>query len=139
MSLKNLDFVQKYLRSSINGSKEHKIDIINQLNEKYKNKHELQNTKNAIKYIKKAKATGLPYHTIHRGGSIDLLKLYLDAPSSGLGLILLKTKLMNIRRYSHLSPNKPGRSPNKSNNSSSSTTPISIPKKRKPVKKNLFK
>jgi len=35
MFLKNLNFVQKYLRSSSNGSKEYKHDLINQLNEKY--------------------------------------------------------------------------------------------------------
>ena len=77
MSLKNLDFIKKYLRTSTNVTKEYKHDLINQLNEKYKNKHELQNTKNVIKYIKKAKATGLPYHTKRMDGSIDLLKLYL--------------------------------------------------------------
>ena len=122
MSIKNLDFVQKYLRSSSNGSKEYKHDLINQLNEKYKNKHELQNTKNAIKYIKKAKATGLPYHTIHRSGSIDLLKLYLGASSSGF-----------MGKYSI--PNKP-KSPIKQNTSSSSA-PIPIPKRKKTVRRKL--
>lgn len=133
MSLKNLDFVQKYLRSSSNGSKEYKHDLINQLNEKYKNKHELQNTKNAIKYIKKAKAIGLPYHTIHRGGSIDLLKLYLGSSSSRLGLIIIKTKLMNMGKYSL--PNKT-KSPIKPNTSSSSA-PIPIPKRKKTVRRKL--
>ena len=133
MFLKNLDFVQKYLRSSSNGSKEYKHDLINQLNEKYKNKHELQNTKNAIKYIKKAKATGLPYHTIHRGGSIDLLKLYLGTSSSGLGLIMIKTRLMNMGKYSI--SNKP-KSPFKPNTSSSSA-PIPIPKRKKTVRRKL--
>lgn len=137
MSLKNLDFVQKYLRSSSNGSKEYKHDLINQLNEKYKNKHELQNTKNAIKYIKKAKAIGLPYHTIHRGGSIDLLKLYLGSSSSRLGLIIIKTRLMNMGKYSYNSPipNKT-KSPIKPNTSSSSA-PIPIPKRKKTRRRKL--
>ena len=104
MFLKNLDFVQKYLRSSSNGSKEYKHDLINQLNEKY------------IKYIKKAKATGLPYHTIHRSGSIDLLKLYLGASSSGF-----------MGKYSI--PIK--------QNTSSSSAPIPIPKRKKTVRRKL--
>jgi len=111
MFLKNLDFVQKYLRSSSNGSKEYKHDLINQLNEKY------------IKYIKKAKATGLPYHTIHRSGSIDLLKLYLGASSSGF-----------MGKYSI--PNKP-KSPFKPNTSSSSSAPIPIPKRKKTMRRKL--
>ena len=134
MSLKNLDFVKKYLRSSSNGSKEYKHDLINQLNENYKNKHELQNTKNAIKYIKKAKATGLPYHTIHRGGSIDLLNLYLATSSSRLGLIMIKTRLMDMGKYSK-SPDKP-KSPIKPNTSSSSA-PIPIPKRKKTSMRKL--
>ena len=121
MFLKNLNFVQKYLRSSSNGSKEYKHDLINQLNEKY------------IKYIKKAKATGLPYHTIHRSGSIDLLKLYLGTSSSGLGLIMIKTRLMNMGKYSI--SNKP-KSPIKPNTSSSSA-PIPIPKRKKTVRRKL--
>ena len=128
MSLKNLDFIKKYLRTSTNVTKEYKHDLINQLNEKYKNKHELQNTKNVIKYIKKAKATGLPYHTKHMDGSIDLLKLYLGTSSSNLGFIMVKTRLMNIGRYSQLSSNKP-------NNSSS--VPIPIPKRKRGVKRKL--
>jgi hypothetical protein len=128
MSLKNLDFIKKYLRTSTNVTKEYKHDLINQLNEKYKNKHELQNTKNVIKYIKKAKATGLPYHTKRMDGSIDLLKLYLGTSSSNLGFIMVKTRLMNIGRYSQLSSNKP-------NNSSS--VPIPIPKRKRGVKRKL--
>jgi len=137
MSLRNLDFIQKYLRTSINGTKEYKSDLIDQLNEKYKNKHNLENTKTVIEHLKKARSTGLQYHTIHRGGVIDLLRLYLGTSSSALGLIMVKTRLMNIGRYSHLTPNKPKKSPSKSNNSSSST-PISIPKRKKSVRRKLI-
>jgi hypothetical protein len=136
MSLRNLDFIQKYLRSPINGTKEYKSDLINQLNEKYKNKHNIENTKTVIKHLKKARGTGLAYHTIRNGGVIDLLRLYLDTPSSGLGLVLVKTNLMGLGRFSHETPNRPQKLPNKTNNSYSSA-PINIPKRKKTLRKKL--
>lgn len=136
MSLRNLDFIQKYLRTSMNGTKEYKSDLIDQLNEKYKNKHNLENTKTVIKHLKKSRGTGLAYHTIHRGGVIDLLRLYLGTSSSALGLIMVKTRLMNLGRFSHETPNRPPKSPKKTI-SSSSSTPINIPKRKKPVRRKL--